>query len=187
MAAALMRDRASRCAAPVHVQSAGFLTTQQPPPAGTLEAMRRRGLDLSAHRSRTVTAAMLERNDIVIGMTRAHVWEAAVLVPEVLSRTFVLGELVRLNEEVGHRRVGEPLHEWVGRLHAQRRHGEHHSRREDEIPDPMGRGRRTHERVARQIERLVLQLGDCAFEPLGPYAAMSWREAKLIWRPDTAS
>ena len=55
--------------------------------------MRDLGLDVSSHLSRTVTARLLETADLVLCMERAHVWDAALLHPEALPRSFVIGEL----------------------------------------------------------------------------------------------
>jgi protein-tyrosine phosphatase len=183
MAEAMLRERAELSGAPLDVSSAGLATEGRPPPDATLAAMRRRGIELSAHKSRLVTPEMLLEADVIIGMTRAHVWEAAIRAPEVVPRAFVLGELVRLNDEIGHRYLGEPLADWRARLHSERGHGTQHALASDEIPDPYGRRRRFHERVAGRIEQLVLRMSDCVFDPLHPFSEMRWREGKLVWRP----
>jgi protein-tyrosine-phosphatase len=126
---------------------------------------------------------MLSESDLVLGMTRAHVWEAALMGPEIVPHSFVIGELARLNDEMGGRLVGETLDAWLDRLHEFRNEGRRGPRAGDEIPDPYGRRKGVHARVARRLQELVLQLGDCAFEPLYELSEARWREGRLIWRP----
>jgi protein-tyrosine-phosphatase len=45
------------------------------PPVDAVEVARERGLDLSTHRARPLTIEMLDRADIVVGMTAAQVCE----------------------------------------------------------------------------------------------------------------
>ncbi len=145
--------------------------------------MARRGIDLSGHRSRHVTQAMLERADLVLGMTRDHVWGAALLDPEVLSRAFVLGELVRINTAAGGRDPGEKFADWIDRLHGVHRYTLNSIVESDEVLDPFNRRARYHERAARRIEGRVLQLIDCAFDPAVPDRSVRWTDGKLVWRP----
>jgi protein-tyrosine-phosphatase len=183
MAAALTRQRADLAGLELAVSSAGFETEDRPPPPATLAVMARRGIDLSGHRSRIVTPDELQRADLVIGMTRSHVWDAALLQPEVLPRAFVFGELVRLGTTVGSRRAGESLDCWVGALHDARKRRATAIAPRDEVPDPYGRRQRVHEHVARVLERLVIDAGDYALDPALPEANRRWREGKIIWRP----
>ncbi len=186
MAEAMLRRQAEQSGAPLQVASAGFATEGEAPPEPTLAVMRRRGIDLSEHRSRLLTPSMLATADLVIGMTRTHVWEAAVRDPDIVPRAFVLGELVRLNDDIGHRSTGEPFERWTERLHVERRHGAHAPLSGDEIPDPFGKRRKVHERVASRIEQLVLQLPDCAFEPVRAFSTIRWHEGKLAWPPGSS-
>lgn len=183
MAEGMFRERALRSGAPLRVRSAGFAAEGWAPPKATLAAVQRLGVDLREHRSRTLTPEMLNESDLVIGMTRAHVWEAVVMVPEVLSRAFVIGELDRLNREIGGRLVGESLEHWLHRVHERRNFGIHHVLDDDEVPDPYGRRRGVHRKVARQLHELVLHLGDCAFVSLDALSQVRWQEGRLVWRP----
>jgi protein-tyrosine-phosphatase len=184
MAEAMFRQRAILSGAPLRVDSAGFATQGEAPPEATQATMRTLGFDLSSHRSRLVAPEMLEVSDLIIGMTRAHVWEAAVMVPDIIPKSFVFGELDRLNGEVGGRRVGEPLREWLDRLHEHRSDEGHSARGGDEIFDPFGRRKRSHRKVAQRIQDLVLDLGDCAFDTKHPLSDTRWREGRLVWRPN---
>lgn len=53
----------------IRVRSIGFLPPGRPSPDRALEAARRRGLDLSEHRSRSISASELREADLVIVMT----------------------------------------------------------------------------------------------------------------------
>jgi protein-tyrosine phosphatase len=181
MAEALMRHRAGEAGSTLEVSSAGFLTEGQSPPPDTVKVMERRGIDVAEHVSRMVAAEDLRGADLVVGMTRTHVWDAALLEPTALTRSFVFGELVRLNESIGHRRSDEPFGDWIERLNGARNHGIVGSAQREEIPDPYGRRTRAHERAAREIEKLALELADCAFDPSLSRYEIRWREGKLIW------
>jgi protein-tyrosine phosphatase len=182
MAEALMRRRAELAGSSMHVTSAGFTTADRAPPSATLHVMARRGIDASDHRSRIVCEEMLAEADLVIGMTRAHVWEAALLDPAVLPRAFVIGELVRLNAIAEGRLPGESLTFWLDRLHAERKHLLDGGIESDEVGDPFGRRRHYHERAARVIEQRLLEMVDCAFDPSTPRREQRWIEGKLVWQ-----
>ena len=53
------------------------------------------GLDLSDHRSRLVTPALLDGADLVIGMARQHVIDLALLAPDAWERCFTLADVLR--------------------------------------------------------------------------------------------
>ena len=58
-----------------------------------VETLRRRGIDLSAHRSRAVDIEELRAADIIVAMTSVHVREISALVPEVADRIVLVKEL----------------------------------------------------------------------------------------------
>jgi low molecular weight protein-tyrosine phosphatase len=183
MAEAMMRARALSAGSGLRVESAGFTTAREHPPSQTIATMRDLGLDVSSHRSRTVTARLLEGADLVLCMERAHVWDAALLLPEALPRSFVIGELVRLNSLVSGRKPSERFSHWLERLHVARQEGVTRILAADEIPDPYRRRERAHQRVARRLDRLIRQLGDCAFDPAEQDHEARWLEGKLVWHP----
>jgi low molecular weight protein-tyrosine phosphatase len=183
MAEAMTRARALSAGSGLRVESAGFTTERERPPSQTIAAMRDLGLDVSSHLSRTVTARLLETADLVLCMERAHVWDAALLHPEALPRSFVIGELVRLNSLVHGRKPSEKFSHWLERLHVARQEGVTRILAADEIPDPYRRRERVHQRVANRLDRLIRQLGDCAFDPAEPDHEARWLEGKLVWHP----
>ena len=66
----------------VHVLSAGvWAVSGAPASQGALRAMQRRGLSLEVHRSRAVTGALLERVDLVIGMSQSHIDQLRAIYP----------------------------------------------------------------------------------------------------------
>src|SRR5256885_253238 len=82
-----------------------------------------------------------------------HVREVAVQVPQVWPRTFTLREIVRRGEEVGRRGADQPLDEWVAKLHAGRTPAMLVGASDtDDVADPMGRGRRSYDTAATDIE-----------------------------------
>jgi protein-tyrosine phosphatase len=139
MAQAMLSARTSAWSRVVSVSSAGLLHGGQPPPVEVISVMAARGLDVTGHRSRPVTAADLARADLILGMAREHARHAAVLLPGCWPRTFTLRELLRRGQQSGPRGPGEPLGDWLARAGAGR------DRREllgtgtaDDVPDPYG-------------------------------------------------
>lgn len=156
MAEALLRDRLARRGVPASVHSAGLLEAGEPASAFGADVLSGRGIDLSSHRSRTMTRDLLSRADLIIAMARLHVREAAVLVGESWPRTFTLKELVRRGDDVGPRAPDQPFDEWLQKVHAGRSHtdllGDSDA---DDIFDPIGSPRRFYEQTADEIEVLV--------------------------------
>lgn len=181
MGEALLRDRLARRGIDARVSSAGLLGDDVPASDGSVRAMTRRGLDLSAHRSRRLTAEAIDAADLVLGMAREHVREAVVLVPDALGRTFTLREVVRRAEAVGPRRpvdrsrpdLGlEPFDAWLARVGEGRRPSDLlGSSPDDDVEDPMGMSRRAYERTAVVISDLVDRLVDLAFPAVASYSA----------------
>jgi len=94
--------------------------------------------------------------DLVIGMSRRHVAETAVLVPDAWTRAFTLKELVRRGDEAGPRRRGQPLDEWLADVHWGRKRSELVGRsRDDDIADPVGQPRSAYERTAKELDQLL--------------------------------
>lgn len=59
---------------------------------GALAAMRRRGLDISTHRSRRLTATQVQNSDLVLVMTSGHRQEVLAAVPSASDKVRLLGE-----------------------------------------------------------------------------------------------
>jgi protein-tyrosine-phosphatase len=156
----------SRCPG-LSVRSAGMLVSGFPPTREVIEVMARRGLDVAGHRSRRLASALAENPDLVVGMAREHVREVAGQAPWLASRTFTLKELVRLGDEVGPRRAGEPLGRYLERVGSIRAElpvtGDRSGRLADlfhDVADPIGQGIDVYEGCAKEIEDLVTHLAD---------------------------
>ena len=86
-----------------------------------------------------MTAADLRGSDLVLGMSRAHVRHAVVIVPEIWPRAFTLKELLRRGLETGPRAPGERMADWLARVHEGRERvallGDSPA---DDVADPIG-------------------------------------------------
>ena len=160
MAAALLRARLRQVGTPVTVASAGFATEGRPAPPEVLDAMGAVGLDLSGHRSRLVTPALLEGADLVLGMTRQHVIDLTLLAPPTWDRCFTLADVVRRGESADPRLPSESLRQWARRLSAGRtRASLLKLPASDDVPDPMGGRPADYERARDDLARLTARLG----------------------------
>ena len=159
MAAALLAKRLDDAGLKAVVTSAGLLFDGRPATDHGQAVMAGRGLDTSGHRSRKLRPELLQGLDLVIGMARSHVREAVTMAPDIWSRAFTLKEIVRRGESLGGRSPGEPLDDWVARLHSGRRLpellGESAS---DDVADPIGGPRKSYERTATELDDLTARL-----------------------------
>lgn len=169
MGEVLLRDRLARAGVDAHVHSAGLVSEGVPASANGVKVMAKRGLDLRAHRSTPLTPEAVAAADLVVGMAREHVREAAVLDPGSFGRTYTLRELARRAQQAGPRRPGpdgglEPLAAWLERVGAGRRPTDLLGRSgDDDVADPIGLSKRTYERTAQEIEALVDTVVGLAF------------------------
>jgi protein-tyrosine phosphatase len=148
----------------VTVTSAGLLEGGAPAAPGMVEAAAVRGIDLSGHVSRTLGAAAVEQADLVVAMARDHVREIVSVTPSAFGRTFTLREAVRRGSEVGPRRPGAALAEWLGALHQGRRYQDLVGwTDEDDIADPMGGPPEAYLVAVTAITELTTSLADLAF------------------------
>ncbi len=153
MGEALLDARLRARGLPARVHSAGTVPWSVPPADAAVTVLRERGLDIGRHRSRRLTDAMVQHADLVLAMTRSHVWGVLAHDPDAASRTFLLDELARLGALAGPRRDSEPVRTWAGRVAALRPPGPIAGRGEDEIPDPYGESVAVYEVTAARIER----------------------------------
>ena len=92
MAEALFR-RAVNGRGKFRVLSAGLGAMDgQPPTPHSVRAMRELGVDISAQRSRMLTAELVRSADLILGMTHSHVDTVALLYPPAAEKTFLLRE-----------------------------------------------------------------------------------------------
>lgn len=161
MAQALLLRRLATLNAPVTVGSAGLLQDGDPPPAEVVSVMAGYGLDVTPHRSHRVTAADLAQADLILGMAREHIRHAVVLAPPSWPRAFTLKELLRRGKKTGPRMPGEPLAEWLSRVHEGRTHaallGDSPL---DDVADPVGGPPQAYAVTAALLDELVTGLAE---------------------------
>ena len=161
MAEALLRHHVAARGVDATVSSAGLLYDDAEASANAVTVLGRRGLDLSAHRSRKITADLLQRPDLVLAMERRHVREAVVLAPAIFPRTFTLKELVRRGERIGHRLPHESVAAWLGRAGLGRRPSDVlGAGTDDDVEDPIGRPVEDYHRTADELDDLTSRLVD---------------------------
>jgi protein-tyrosine phosphatase len=113
----------------VSVQSAGmYERSGRAADPRMLSASRQWGVDLTSHRSQTVTRDLVSRADLVLVMDRANLNDMRRLYPEAAAKTYLLGSL----DAEGTTNV--------------------------EIPDPYDDGFEATERVCRRIAAAVDRL-----------------------------
>jgi len=117
-----------------------------------VSVLAKRGIGLSEHRSRHLERDDLVSADLIIVMTRQHELAVGLLDPEARSRTFLLGELVRLAGQVGQRLSGQSLREWVWKINNARGGYMITGRLADEIADPYGETVEVYERLAVRLD-----------------------------------
>ena len=163
MAEALLRAELAELGIDARVHSAGTLAWRGGASDGAHAAMAERGIDLSAHTSRRLDAAMVRDADLVLGMTRAHVWSSTTHAPEAKHRVFLPGELARLGAAADPRRPDESIDAWAARVAALRPDARVPGHPQDEVPDPAGESaevyRATAERLAGELARVARLIG----------------------------
>jgi protein-tyrosine phosphatase len=164
MAEALLRHRLGDLGIDARVASAGLLRAGQPASQHGIDILRARGLDLSTHRSRSMTRDVLASADLILAMAREHVREAVVLDPSLWPRTFTLKELVRRGQAIGPREAGESLADWLAVAGQGRRVADlTGSSPEDDIEDPYGGPRSAYDRLIVELDDLLDRLVALAF------------------------
>jgi protein-tyrosine phosphatase len=152
MGEALMRRHLATHGIDAHVHSAGTMRWRGPATAEAVQAMSERGLDVSGHRSRELTPALVEASDLVLGMTRAHIDFVALHCPDARERTFMIRELARLGTRVGPRACDEPVPTWLRRVAALREPGLPVGHPQDEIDDPVGQPVEMYRHTATRLD-----------------------------------
>jgi protein-tyrosine phosphatase len=138
MGAAILERRLAERGVDARVTSAGTRPWNAGATDHSVTVMREMGLDVSAHENCQVTPELVERADLVLGMTRQHVNFVTDRCPEAADRTFLVGELARLGGQIGPRSESESLSEWAERVSAARPPLYPLGRAVDEIDDPVG-------------------------------------------------
>jgi protein-tyrosine-phosphatase len=161
MAEVLLRRQLAERRVAAGVTSAGFLPGGWPAMEPAISAMADLGLDLSGHRSRSVSKEMVEASDLVVAMTRQQVVDLALLAPAARDRLFQFRDLVRRAESEGRRPADQALGRWLRAL-AGPGGGTRllSSALEDDIPDPVGQPRAAYDRSGRVLSDLCSRLAE---------------------------
>jgi protein-tyrosine phosphatase len=161
MAQAMLSARLATRGVAARVASAGILGGDGQPPPEVISVMAARGIDVSGHRSRLVTADDLARADLVLGLAREHVRHAVVLLPAAWPRAFTVLEVLRRGHQAGPRLPGEPLSDWLARAAGDRgRRDLLGSSPADDVADPMGGPPDEYQATAELLDQLTRHLID---------------------------
>jgi protein-tyrosine phosphatase len=163
MAAALIRQRMAEVE--VEVASAGLMGSGMSVPDVGIALMARRGLDLSAHRSRLLTPTMADEADLVLGMERRHVREVVAASPAQWPRTYTLKDFVRRAEEIGPAPSGAAGLDWWDALGRDRRREDllgpsalARGPGDDEVRDPFRRPAAVWQEVIDELDDLAIRV-----------------------------
>ncbi len=133
------------------VRSLGFGPEELPAIPDAVEAMRRRGLDVTGHRSRRVTAERIAPADMILTAERDHVVKIAAMSQPAYRRTFTLPEfLTRVTSDPV--ADGRPLGAWMEELTADRSAADYLRSEAQDVWDPTGSSRR---HFAEQVDRIA--------------------------------
>ena len=141
------------------VRSLGFGPENIPAIPDAVDAMQRRGLDVTEHRSRKVTAHGVDAADLILTAEKDHVVKIASESPAAYRRTFTLPEFC---ERVASDPVadGRTLFEWATDLSEGRRAAEYLRSDVPEVADPTGSARREFEAATQGIEAMCRTVVD---------------------------
>jgi len=149
--------RASAQGLPVNVRSYGTSKIESElalPEAINLAS--RYGVDISEHRSRSLSHARLEEVDLLVGFERIHVAEAVLGAGVKRNRAFTLLELTRALAAIELERGGDPLRHAQEAIRGADQNRSPHPGME--IRDPVGGPKRGYSRVGKQVNDLIAEL-----------------------------
>ncbi|MGB0114705.1 MAG: hypothetical protein WBP59_15915 [Ilumatobacteraceae bacterium] len=142
------------------VRSSGFGPEGIPAIDDAVDAMRRRGLDVSAHRSRSTTAALVDGADVIITAERAHVVKIAALSPSAFTRAMTLPEFLDRVADAPLGQTPTSVRDWVASLTDDRTAGAYLREPVPEVADPTGTMPRAFEAAVVAIERQCTSVSD---------------------------
>lgn len=84
------------------IQSAGITEISGiPASSGARAACAARGVDIGGHKSRPLTAELIQQSDLILAMDQMHIDEVLTLAPEVRDRCMLLDEMRPIQDPVG--------------------------------------------------------------------------------------
>jgi len=159
MAEAILAGLLIRRGIVAEVVSAGLLEAGRPMAPEALQAVAGDNPAISGHVSRTLTAEEVSEADLVLGMTREHVREVVVLVPDAWGCTFTLKELVRRGAVHGRRGAHQSLRSWLADVSRDRQRSDLlGAAAVDDVADPMGGTPARFAETAAELRDLCRQL-----------------------------
>jgi protein-tyrosine-phosphatase len=136
----------------VDVGSSGFGPVGLPPIDEAVEAMRRRGLDVSSHRSTATTRELVEGADVILTAERQHVVKIAALSPGAFRQAMTLPEFLAAAASSSSD-DGDGVTSWVRSLTASRTASAYLRESVPEVADPTGSASRVFEAAVVSIEQ----------------------------------
>lgn len=159
MAAAILERRLAERGLDGRVTSAGTRPWGAGATDDAIAVMREYGLDIAGHENCAVTRELVEQADLVLGMTRQHVNFVTARWPDAAAgRTFLVGELARLGEEVGPRAESESVSQWAERASGARPARHPLGRAVDEIDDPVGLPIAVYQQTAAVLDKWLTEI-----------------------------
>ena len=140
----------------VSVRSAGFGPVGLPAIPDAVDAMKRRGLDVSGHRSSEPTGHLVDGADVILTAERDHVVQIAALAPSALPRAMTLPEFLDRTAAAGallDGAAGRTVREQLAMLTADRAAGEYLRSAVPEVDDPTGRAARVFDAAVVALEQ----------------------------------
>jgi protein-tyrosine-phosphatase len=137
----------------VVVRSSGFGSPGLPAIDDAVRAMRRRGLDVSEHRSATTTLVLVDGADVILTAERDHVVKIASLSPLAFRRSMTLPEFLERAAADAASPHGGGVRTWVESLTAGRTAAGYLRDQIPEVADPTGSSPRAFEAATAEIER----------------------------------
>ncbi len=150
----MLDERLGRGAAVV--RSLGFGPEDMPSIPDAVEAMKRRDLDTSDHRSRKVTKDNIEPADLVLTSEVDHVIKIAAISPDAYRRSMTMPEFLALAES-NEPPPGTSFRDWASGLTAERTARDYINADVAEIFDPTGSAPRTFEKSVVGMEHMCEQ------------------------------
>jgi protein-tyrosine-phosphatase len=161
MAEAILRSVLAERGIDWPVSSVGLLEAGHPMIEEALIALGSDGASMAGHLSRTLSVSDVREADIVFGMTREHVREVVVLVPEAWGHTFTLKEFVRRSQTFPPRFPEQPFVTWLAGVHQGRDRQEMQGDSpEDDVADPIGGTPAEFAATARLLRTLCGKVAD---------------------------
>jgi protein-tyrosine-phosphatase len=136
----------------VRIRSSGFGPVDLPAIDDAVDAMRRRGLDISAHRSSTTTTPLVDGADLILTAERDHVVKIAALSPEAFRRAMTLPEFLA-RASAGGLDPDLDVRSWAESLTEDRTAGTYLREPIPEVADPTGSMPATFEAAVVALEQ----------------------------------